>query len=104
MCSHVLVALHPLLLGVPHLFSPQNSIQNEQQLLLSHQVMSDSFVTPWTIAHRVPLSMSFPRQEYWSGLPFPTPGNLPNPGIELTSLASPTLAGGSFIYIYLNVT
>ena len=62
---------HPLLLGVPHLFSPQNSIQNEQQLF-SHQVMSDSFVTPWTIA---PLSVGFPRQECWSGLPFPSPSS-----------------------------
>ena len=40
--------------------------------------------------------MGFPRQEYWSGLPFPTPGDLPDPEIELTSLASPALAGGFF--------
>ena len=40
--------------------------------------------------------MGFSRQEYWSGLPFPTPGDLPNPGIEPMSLASPTLAGGFF--------
>ena len=39
-------------------------------------------VTPETVAHQVPLSMGFPRQEYWSGLPFPLPGDLPNPGIE----------------------
>ena len=45
------------------------------------------FVTPWTIAHQVPLSMGFPRQEYWSGLPFPTPGDLPDPGIKPKSLA-----------------
>ena len=37
---------------------------------------------PWTVACQVPLSMEFPRQEYWSGLPFPSPGDLPNPGIE----------------------
>ncbi|ELR53043.1 hypothetical protein M91_06274, partial [Bos mutus] len=43
-----------------------------------------------------PLPMEFFRQEYWSGLPFPTPGDLPNPGIEPASLASPTLAGGFF--------
>ena len=43
--------------------------------------MSD-FVTPWTVAHRAPLSMGFFRQEYWSGLPFPPPGDLPNPGIK----------------------
>ena len=41
------------------------------------------FVTPWTVAHQAPLSMGFPRQEYWSGLSFPTPGDLPNPGTEL---------------------
>ena len=40
------------------------------------------FVTLWTIAHQAPLSMGFPRQEYWSGLPFPSPGDLPDPGIK----------------------
>ena len=40
------------------------------------------FVTLWTVAHQAPLSMGFSRQEYWSGLPFPSPGDLPNPGIE----------------------
>ena len=44
------------------------------------------FVTPWTVARQAPLSMRFPRQEYWSGLPFPPPGGLPDPGIELKSL------------------
>ena len=52
------------------------------------------FETPWTVAHQVPLSREFSREEYWSGLPFPTPGNLPYLGIELASLASPALAGG----------
>ena len=47
----------------------------------------------WTVAHQAPLSMEFSRQEEWSGLPFPTPGHLPNPGIELTS---PVLAGRFF--------
>ena len=42
--------------------------------------VSDSFVTPWTVAHQAPLSMGFPRQEYWSGLPFPTPGIFPTQG------------------------
>ena len=45
------------------------------------------FETPWTVAHQAPPSMGFSRQEYWSGLPFPSPGNLPNPGIEPRSLA-----------------
>ena len=45
------------------------------------------FVTPWTIAYQAPLSMGFSRQEYWSGLPFPSPGDLPDPGIEPRSPA-----------------
>ena len=51
--------------------------------------MSDSFATPWTVACQAPLSMGFPRGEYWSGLPFPSPEDLSNPGIELASLALP---------------
>ena len=57
--------------------------------------MSD-FSAPWTVARQAPLSMEFSRQEYWSGLPFPTPGDLPSPGIEPVSLESPALAGGFF--------
>ena len=53
--------------------------------------MPDSFATPWSVAHQAPLFMGFPRQEYWSGLPFPSAGDLPDPGIEP---ASPALAGG----------
>ena len=54
------------------------------------------FVTLWTVASQAPLSMGFFRQEYWSGMPFPIPGYLPNSGIELASLVSPALAGGFF--------
>ena len=54
------------------------------------------FVTLWTIARQTPLSMGFSRQEYWSGLPCPSLEDLPNPGIEPTSLKSPALAGGLF--------
>ena len=50
------------------------------------------FVTQWTVACQAPLSMGFSRQEYWSGLPFPSPGDLPNPGIEPRS---PTLEAGA---------
>ena len=50
------------------------------------------FATPWTVARQAPLSMGFSRQRYWSGLPFPPPGDLPNPGVEPASLASPDLA------------
>ena len=53
------------------------------------------FATPWTVAHQAPLSMVFSRQEHWSGLPFPPPGDLPDPGIQSRSLVSPELAGGS---------
>ena len=53
--------------------------------------------TLWTIAHRAPLSMGFSRQEYWSGLPFPSPGDLPNPGMEPASLMFPALVVGFFI-------
>ena len=45
------------------------------------------FVTPWTVTYQDPLSMGFSRQEYWSGLPFPSPGDLPDPGIESGSPA-----------------
>ena len=58
--------------------------------VLSHVLL---FVTPWTAAHKAPLFMGFLRQEYWSGLPFPSPGDLPKPGIKLTS---PALAGRFF--------
>ena len=59
-----------------------------RQLLFSPSVVSDSFATPQS-----PLSLGFPRQDYWSGLPFPPPGDLPNPGIDL---ASPPSAGRFF--------
>ena len=54
------------------------------------------FGTPWTVACQAPLSMGFSRQEYWSGLQFPPPGDLPNLGIEPASLESPALAGRFF--------
>ena len=54
------------------------------------------FVTLWAVAHQSPGPMRFSRQEYWSGLPFPHWGDLLDPGIELTSLTSPALAGGFF--------
>ena len=59
------------------------------QLISSVQL----FVTPWTVACQAPLSMEFSRQEYWSGLPFPSPVDLPDPGIEPVP---PALAGGFF--------
>ena len=56
------------------------------------------FVTPWTVAHQAPLFMQFSRQEYWSGLPCPSPGDLSKPVIEPESLMSPALAGGFFTW------
>ena len=55
--------------------------------------MSESFAGPWTVARQAPLSMEFSRQEYWSVLPFPSPGNLPDPEIEPIS---PALAARFF--------
>ena len=71
-------------------FSPYRLILREMLLYFTmviipfrcHSVVSNS-ATLWTVAHQVPLSMGFSRQEYWSGLPFPSPGGLPNPGIKL---------------------
>ena len=60
--------------------------------VLSYQ-LCPTLATLWTVAHQAPLSMGFSRQEYWSGLPCPPPGDLPDPGIKLGSLA---LAGGFF--------
>ena len=53
--------------------------KEKKEKSLSHVQL---FATPWTVAYQGPLSMGFSRQEYWSGLPFPSPGDLPNPGIE----------------------
>ena len=65
-------------------------IDFQRASLLSHVQL---FVTPWTIAHQIPLAMGFSRQEYWSWLPFPSPRDLPDPGIKPTSPASPALKG-----------
>ena len=54
------------------------------------------FETPRTVAHQAPLSMGFPRQEYWTGLPFPPPGDFPDPGLKPTSPLSPALASRFF--------
>ena len=62
-------------------------------LMLSHVQL---FVTPRTVTHQAPLFMRFSRQEYWSGLPDPPPGDLPDPGIEPESPVSSALASGFF--------
>ena len=65
-------------------------------LMLSHSVVSDSFATPSTVASQAPLSMEFPRQECWSGLPFPTPGDLSDLAIEPESPVSLALVDRFF--------
>ena len=89
-----------------YIFEPHKWVKS-----LSHVWL---FATPWTVAYQVPPSMGFSRQEYWSGLPFPSPGDLPNPGTD------PGLPHGrhcrqmfyrlshqgrsNFLYIFLNPT
>ena len=74
---------------------------NRSSVFMRHKVKVKSlscvwlFVTPWTVACQAPSSTGFSRQEYWSGLPFPSPGELPNPGIES---GSPTLQVDSLLY------
>ena len=65
--------------------------------LLSCSIMSNSSVTPWTVVYQAPPSMGLFRKEYWSGMPFPTPGDLPEPGIEP---ASPALQADSLHLSY----
>ena len=75
-----------------HVFSPVVSCR-AMPSSFSHVQL---FATLRTVAHQAPLSMGFSRQEYWSGLPCPPPGDLPDPGIETVSLPSPALAGRLF--------
>ena len=74
--------------------SPTSAITRVGSFVVSSLSHVQLFATPRTVAHQAPLSMGFPRQEYWSGLPFPSPGDLLDPGIEPRS---PTLGGGFFI-------
>ena len=61
--------------------------------------MSDYFVTPWTVAREIPLAMGFSRQKYWSGLPFPPPGDL-SPGIEHATPANLSCIAGGFFFFF----
>ena len=82
---------------IPPTVSPQRNAVLGSSLTASEQVKSLSrvwlFVTPWTVASQAPQSVEFSRQEYWSGLPFPSPGDLPDPGIEP---GSPALQADAF--------
>ena len=64
--------------------------------MLSCFIRVQLFATLWTVALQAPPSMGFSKQEYWSGFPFPSPADLPNPGMEPMPLASPALAGRFF--------
>ena len=74
-------------------FLPSLLPLHSQHVVYYYLVISHVRLFPWTVAHQPPLSMGFPRQEYWSGLLFPSPGDLLQPGIKLTS---PVLEGGFF--------
>ena len=77
--------------STPTLFKDQLCISPVCTCVLSGFRCVRLLATVWTIAHRAPLSLGFSRQEYWSGLPFPSPGDLPNPGIEPKSPAASAL-------------
>ena len=69
--------------------------------MLSHFSPVQLLVTPWTAVHQAPLSMDSSRQEYWSGLPCPSPGDLPDPGVEPVSPEAPALQAASVLLSYL---
>ena len=82
---------------------PQRTIQSRRKLLawscvraLSGTQLCRTLCNPWTVAQQAPLSIDFSRQEYWSGLPCPPPGDLPDSGIKPASPAVPALAGRIF--------
>ena len=81
-----IVTCHEIVVFLPNRYNRYNPKSVISMLWFSCSVVSDS-ETPWTAAHQAPLSMEFSRQEYWSGLPFPFPGDLPNQGIEPRSPA-----------------
>ena len=101
MCSWSLSSYHLPFVGEGEVFNTCKTtqevcIKNRSLLLYKSVSRVPLFVTLWTAACQAPLSMEFSRQEYWSGLPFPTPSDLPNSGIEPTFLTSPILAGRFF--------
>ena len=79
--------------GIPHENSTVCSASSTSVPLICVHILSHVrlFATQWTVARQAPLSMGFPRQEYWSGLPFPSPGDLADPGIETIPPVSPAL-------------
>ena len=101
--THVHRGFHPAILSsvVPFSSCPQSlpasgSFPMSQLIELKCFSCVRLFETLWTIVRQAPLSMRFSSQEYWSGLSYPSPGDLSNPGTEPISLTSPALAGGFF--------
>ena len=93
---HLLCLLHWQVSSLPLPPPGKSSSSCPGVCVLSHFSPALPCTTLWTVARQAPLSMGFSRQEYWSGLPCPPPGNLPDPGIEPTSLTSPALRGEFF--------
>ena len=92
---HIWLSLH-VRLAIMYLFASCDFCKSYDLLYMWYQASLEIFATPWTVARQAPLSMGFPRPEYWSGSSCPPPGYLPNPGIKPTSLTSPALAGRLF--------
>ena len=80
----------------PYIFTKSDIHMHIYKHVPSHFSHVQLFVTLWTVACQAPLSIGFPRQEYWSGLLYPPSGDLPDPGSEPASLMSPALAAGLF--------
>ena len=91
--THTPPLSHPLNIGYRNKSKQSNTKPSKREGSKVTQ-LCPTLATPWTVAYQAPLSVGFSRQEYWSGLPFPSPGDLPNPGIEL---GSPTLQTDSLL-------
>ena len=106
--SHTLIHIHYVL----HTCINNNILTHGSDVLVAKSCLT--FVTPWIVAHQAPLSMGNPNQDYWSGLPFPSPEDLPDPGIKPRSLAGSLLycrrilyqlshQGSLYMCIYLHI-
>ena len=89
--------LHVSLSHSPGCTSFQLRLSESSLLVAPLTIFQLLCATPWTVAHQAPLSMGFSRQEYWSGLPLPPPGDLPDPRLKPTSNASPALTGSLYL-------
>ena len=86
---------HNLILKYMHIYQHKCLYVYKYPLVLNCFHCVQLFATPQTVARQAPLSMELTRQEYWGALPFPSPGDLPDPGIEPKSLVFPAYAGGN---------